>query len=152
MSSANWTTERATGHPIFRVLASFPLAFFSGALITDIAYAATANMMWADFSAWLLAAGLALGVLAAIAGIAGVAAGRRIRPARPVWLVLGSFTVLVLALLDNFVHSRDAWTSVVPDGLVLSAATVIVMLITVIGGAGLLVRRELGIEYAGVRS
>lgn len=151
MRSANWPTERAAGHPVFRVLASFPLAFFSGALLTDIAYAFTANMMWADFSAWLLAAGLGLGVLAAIAGIIGVVVDRRVRPARPVWLVIGSVAVLALALLDNFVHSRDAWTSVVPQGVALSAATVVVMLITVAGSAGILVRREVAVDYTGVR-
>jgi uncharacterized membrane protein len=36
----------------------------------------------------------------------------------------------VIALFNNFVHSRDAWTSVVPVGLELSALTVFVMLVT----------------------
>jgi len=36
----------------------------------------------------------------------------------------------VLALFNNFVHSRDAWTSVMPMGLALSAMTVLAMLIT----------------------
>ncbi len=44
--------------------------------------------------------------------------------------MIGNLIVLVLALFDEFVHSRDAWTSVVPTGLILSALIVIVMLVT----------------------
>ncbi len=123
-------------HPLLLVLVSFPIACFSCALATDIAYAGTADMLWADFSAWLLAAGIVMGVLAAITGIVEAVAGRRTGPRRPAWAVaIGSLIVLVLAFFDNLVHSRDAWTSVVPDGLALSAVTVVVMLITVWAGS-----------------
>jgi len=44
--------------------------------------------------------------------------------------MIGNVVVLVLALFNSFVHSRDAWTSVVPSGLILSALTVIVLLFT----------------------
>jgi hypothetical protein len=47
------------GHPIHPMLVPFPIACFSGALVTDIAYWRTANMMWSNFSAWLIFAGLA---------------------------------------------------------------------------------------------
>jgi hypothetical protein len=63
------STARLAQHPIHPMLVSFPILCFVGALITDIAYWQTAEMMWADFSAWLLAAGLVMGVLAAIAGL-----------------------------------------------------------------------------------
>ncbi len=46
----------------------FPIACFGCALVTDIVYWRTADIMWADFSAWLLTVGLIFGVLAAIAG------------------------------------------------------------------------------------
>ena len=114
-----------------RALAPFPIAFFSGALLTDIAYARTANMMWADFSAWLLAAAMATGVLAALAAVASLAIHRRAPSARPAWPALvAGLLVLVAGMFDNLVHSRDAWTSVVPTGLALSALTVILILIT----------------------
>lgn len=118
-------------NPILPILVSFPIACFSGALATDIAYAGTANIMWADFSAWLLAAGNLMGVLAAIVGIIGLVTERRMRSRRPDWsFAIGGLIVLVLAFFNNLVHSRDAWTSVVPTGLALSAVTVVVMLIT----------------------
>ena len=153
MSSATTApTTRIGGYPILRILVAFPIACFCGALVTDITYALTADMLWADFSDWLLAAGMVFGVLAAIAGIVDVIANRRERAGRPVWMmVIGSLLVLVLGFLDNLVHSRDAWTSVVPLGLILSAVTVIVMLITVWFGSAPVYRQSAGMRYSGVR-
>ncbi len=128
---------RAGGNPVLRILTAFPIACFACALATDLAYAQTADMMWADFSAWLLAAGIFM-------------ANRRAPEQRPGWpLVIGSLLVLILAFFDNLVHSRDAWTSVVPWGLALSAATVIVMLITAWLGSGRVSRRGVGVQYSG---
>src|SRR4051794_14561653 len=53
------STARIAGHPIHPKLVPFPIVCFVGALLTDIAYWRTADIMWANFSAWLLAAGLA---------------------------------------------------------------------------------------------
>ena len=131
----NTTQSRITGrrgtHPILRILSAFPIACFTCALCTDIAYSQTANMMWADFSNWLLAAGMAGGVLAAIAGLVIWWVGYRSQSTRRTWIVaFACGMTLVIALFNNFVHSRDAWTSVVPVGLELSALTVFVMLVT----------------------
>ena len=41
--------------------------------------------MWSDFSAWLLAAGMAIGVVAALVGLVVLIANRHVRRARPVW-------------------------------------------------------------------
>jgi uncharacterized membrane protein len=38
--------------------------------------------------------------------------------------------ILILAILNMLIHTRDAWTSVVPWGLALSALTVLAILIT----------------------
>jgi len=43
--------------------------------------------------------------------------------------------VFVLALFNAFIHSRDAWTSVVPTGLTLSAVTFVVILVAGVFGA-----------------
>lgn len=143
---------RSNGHPILRLLAAFPIACFTGALFTDLAYVQTENVMWVDFSDWLLAVGVAGGVVAAVAGLLSLMTNRRRRTQRFSWsVVLGSLVVLVVALFNNFVHSRDAWTSVVPTGLALSAVTVLAMLVTAWLAANAGRRRDVGVLYSGVR-
>jgi uncharacterized membrane protein len=125
------STARIAGHPIHPMLVPIPIVCFVGALITDVTYFATANMMWADFSAWLLAVGVIMGVLAAIAGLVDFLGNRMIRTRRPAWPhVLGNLLVLVLATFNLLIHSRDAWTSVVPTGLILSALVVVILPVT----------------------
>jgi uncharacterized membrane protein len=122
---------RIDGHPALRFLAAFPIAGFSGALLTDIVYALTADMIWADFSDWLLAVGAIMGFIAAIAGLVVLLRNPLVHRQGAAWLTaLGSVVTLALGILNNLVHSRDAWTSVMPQGLVLSAVTVVVMLLT----------------------
>ncbi len=121
--------------PLHPWLAPFPIVCFAGTLVTDIAYWCTAQMMWADFSAWLLAVGMITGVLAAIASLIDVLGHREIRARRPAWRhLVGIVVVLALALLNNFIHTRDAWTSVVPFGLILSV--IVVLLLPVTGWLG----------------
>ncbi len=115
--------------PIHPMLIPFPIACFVGVLLTDLTYWGTAEMMWADFSAWLVSAGLSLGILAAIAGIVDFIGRPAVRAQGPAWPhAIGTIVVLALAVLNTLVHSRDAWTSVVPLGLILSAATVAMLL------------------------
>ena len=129
-------------HPIHNLLVPVPIVCFTGALITDIVYSRTADMQWANFSAWLLFVGIIFAVLAAIAGVIDFATSRGIRQQGPAWPhAIGNLVVLVLAFFNNLVHGHDAWTSVVPTGLILSALTVAVMIVTAVLGL-VLARRE----------
>jgi uncharacterized membrane protein len=140
------STARIAVHPIHPMLVPFPIACFVGALLTDLAYWKTAEMMWADFSAWLLFFGLIMGSVAAIAGLVDFLGNRRIRALGPAWFhMIGNAVVLVLALFNSFVHSRDAWTSVVPTGLMLSTLTVLVMLFTGWMGWSMVYRHRVGV-------
>src|SRR3954451_4289737 len=141
------STARIAGHPIHPMLVPFPIVCFTGALLTDIAYARTADIMWSNFCAWLLAAGIIMGVLAALAGMIDFIGNRRVRAQKPAWPhLLGNLVVLALALWNTFVHSRDAWTSVMPTGLILSALTVAVMLVTAGLGGSLVYRHGVGVS------
>jgi uncharacterized membrane protein len=123
------STAQIAGHPIHPMLVPFPIVCFVGVLVTDVVYWRSAQMMWADFSAWLLAIGLLMGGLAAVAGVIDFLGNRLIRAQAPAWPhMIGNIVVLLLALLNAFVHTRDAWTSVVPLGLTLSLITVLIML------------------------
>jgi uncharacterized membrane protein len=119
---------RVGGRSLHTLLAPIPFACFLGTLVTDIVYAATADMQWANFSAWMLVVGLIVSVLVVIAGLIDLVGDRRRRTSGLAWIHgLGDAAALALAVLNVFVHSRDAYTSVVPEGLLLSLLTVLIL-------------------------
>ncbi len=139
-------TLRIAGHPIHPMLVPFPIVCFIGAFISDIVYWQTAEIMWADFSAWLLLVGLIMGVLAGIAGLIDFLGNRAIRaqgPALP--HMLGNLAVLVIALFNTLLHTRDAWTSVVPTGLILSLVVVLILPFTGWLGWSMVYRHRVGV-------
>jgi uncharacterized membrane protein len=132
---------RIARRPIHPLLLPYPAACFIGALFTDIAYWRTAEMMWADVSAWLLAVGMILGLVTVIAGLIDLLRGRLTRGPQPVWpYLLGVLLVLVLSLVNTLIHTRDAWTSVVPWGLALSAIVGLILCATAWVGRGTVYR------------
>ncbi|WP_260596645.1 DUF2231 domain-containing protein [Sphingomonas endolithica] len=112
---------------MYPALLPIPIICFVGALITDFAYIASAEMMWLDFSSWLLLAGLIGG------GVAGSLLIVELVRAHDRRALLPHFFFLLAAwmaeVFNSFVHSRDGWTAVVPTGLSLSiVATVLGLL------------------------
>lgn len=116
--------------PLYATLVQFPVACFVGALITDIVYARTTYYLWSTFSVWMLAAGCVFALLAGIVGLVIFVRDRRVREAHLAWpYALVSLAAALLAVVNTFVHSRDAYTSVVPTGLTLSVIVVVLMAI-----------------------
>jgi uncharacterized membrane protein len=129
------------------MLVPIPMVCFIGTLINDIVYWQTAAMMWANISAWLLTVGLIVSIFVVIAGLVDFFGDRRVRAIPSAWLHgLGNGIALLLAIVDAFVHSRDAYTSVVPDGLILSALVVLILAVTSWLGAGLVYRHGVGVR------
>ncbi|AZO12047.1 MULTISPECIES: DUF2231 domain-containing protein [unclassified Mesorhizobium] len=140
------STARIAGHPVHPMLVTIPIACFVGTLLTDIVYWRTAEMTWANFSAWLVTVGVIVGILAALAGLIDLLGESRIREQPTAWLHMGgNLVALVLAFLNMLVHTRDAWTSVVPTGLILSALVVVILLFTGWLGWGLVYRHHVGV-------
>ena len=120
------------GVPIHAMLVPFPIVCFVGALVTDIAYANTANLQWSNFSAWLLAVGTLFAGIAAMFGAIDWFFGTR-KGGRPLigWIhMIANLVLFVVALFNNLVHARDGWTAVVPAGLTLSAITVLLLIVS----------------------
>lgn len=125
------STVRISRRSFYRLLAAFAASCFIGTLATDIAYWATTHMMWADFSAWLLTVGVIVGYVTAVVALIETFVIRSPLRRPLTWpYAIGGVVALILATVDMLVHSRDAWTSVVPWGLVLSAAIVLVLILT----------------------
>ena len=118
--------------PVYLLLFPIPVVCFLAALITDIAYSASAFLMWLHFSQWLIAAGLAFGALAAVALLVEFFASDSIRRGKFGWAHLALFyAALIVELFNAFVHSADGWTAVVPNGITLSVIGTILALATV---------------------
>jgi len=107
--------------PIYLLLFPIPVVCFVAALVTDIAYANSAYLMWLHFSEWLIAAGLAFGGLAALVLLVEFFASRAIRTGSIGWTHLVLFyAALVVELINALIHTIDGWTAVVPTGMTLS--------------------------------
>jgi uncharacterized membrane protein len=140
-------TAAIAGQPIHSMLAQFPNVCFTLTLLTDIAYWRTSHLMWQEFSSWLLFAGLVFGALALIAGLIDFLFRSTVRAPAPAWPhAVGGVVVLVLAFLNSLVHAGDGWTAVVPWGLILSAATVIVMVVSNWLGRALVFQYGVGVR------
>jgi uncharacterized membrane protein len=141
------STATLFGHPLHPMLVPFPITCFIGALLTDLAYLNSANIMWSNFSIWLITAGLVMGGLAALTGIIDYAGDKRVRDARPATPhMIINLSVFVIELFNAFVHSRDGWTSVVPTGLTLSVISVLLLLVSAWLGGSLVYKHRIGVR------
>lgn len=116
-------------HPFFVSIGGVLLIAAFG---SDIMYSQNSLMQWSNASEWLIAIGLLFALIAAIVLLVEVLIGT----ARPIsWL---DFVLLALAALlsivNAFVHSRDAWTSVVPQGIWLSGISALLLVIVGVRG------------------
>jgi uncharacterized membrane protein len=137
------STAKPRGRPLHGILVSFSAAYFTGALVTDLAYWRTLNVLWERFSIWLIVAGLVLAGLAAVTYVVSLASSRQVD--RPAWPgVVGYAIAVLLSVVNAFVHSRDAYTAVVPTGLMLSGLVVVVLLLTAMVGSASADRSRVG--------
>ena len=60
--------------------------------------------------------------------------------------MVGNVIALVLSIFNAFIHSRDAYTSVVPTGLILSALVVAILAITGWNGWTMVYRHGVGVR------
>jgi uncharacterized membrane protein len=147
MLTAPRSTIPSVGLSARALLASIPVVCFVATLITDVVYWQTMAMLWADMSDWLLLAGLVVSVVAVPVGIIDFFGDPRIRQLRGAWIVgIGNATALILAIFDALIHTRDAYTSVIPSGLTLSALVVFILLVTGWIGRTLVYRDGVGVR------
>jgi uncharacterized membrane protein len=111
----------------FDLLNPIPYGLFVGTLIFDIAYLVTRNVFWGKGAAWLVTTGLLFAILPRVINLCHVwfsPGGMVARVEKfDFWLnLLG----IIAAILNAFVHSRDAY-AMVPENVVLSVITVVLL-------------------------
>lgn len=127
MRSTSNRHRSAAASAVYELLNPVPFGCFVAALIFDVVYARTGELLWDKSAAWLIALGLVFAVIPRLINLVWV------------WISLRSASVatdkldfwlnllaIVLAIVNAFVHSRDAY-GVVPAGVVLSACSVILL-------------------------
>jgi uncharacterized membrane protein len=115
------------GSALFDLLDPIPFGFFVATLLFDIFYTNSATILWVKGAAWLVSIGLIFAIVPQLINLYRVWIDkRRVRTGGDTinfWL---NVIAIVAALLNAFVHSRDAY-AVMPDGLWLSIVTVLAM-------------------------
>ena len=112
-------------------LTPFPVALFSAALVTDLVYWASADPLWSTMSSWLLLGGLTLATIAVMAELVRVLGDPGFRRRRPIRVDVAGNALAVAVSVVNFIfHVRDGYSAVVPAGPLLSAAVVLILLLT----------------------
>jgi uncharacterized membrane protein len=115
-------------HPLHAILLGFPVPLFLGALLSDWAYARSFQVQWANFSSWLIAGALVASipvVLWALVRLFRVPPAERTRRRLH---VLALLLMSVVGVINAFIHAKDAWATM-PEGLILSAATLLLALV-----------------------
>lgn len=127
MNAENNSSRFSVTSAVFNVLDPIPFGFFVATLVFDIIYANTANVLWVKSASWLVSMGLVFAIIPQLINLGRVWFGKhRVRSTGQVvnfWLnVVG----IVAALVNAFVHSRDAY-AVIPTAVWLSVATVLAL-------------------------
>ena len=140
------STFRFMGHPIHPTLVPFPIAFFIGAFLADLAYLKTADPFWATAAVWLLGAGLVGATLAAIAGLTDFLGEPRIRALGDAWMhMIGNVLVVLIELANLLLRLGHPAAALPSPGVYLSGAAFLLLGFTGWKGGELVFRHRVGI-------
>jgi uncharacterized membrane protein len=110
--------HRAALHPLHALFLSFPFPLFLGALLSDLAYDASFEVQWTNFSQWLIAGALVGGGFAMVWALVNLLRSTT-RTGRSLIYFVTLLAMWVLGFINALVHAKDAWASM-PAGLYLS--------------------------------
>jgi uncharacterized membrane protein len=135
------------GHPLHPMMVTFPIAFLTTVLASDLAFVFLGDPFWARMSLWLLGIGTMGGFVAGITGAVELLWVRGIRRRAAAWShFVAAVMLLSIAFANWLLRLGDAEVAVVPWGLYLS--TLGAMLVGLAGwlGGKLVFHHQLGIE------
>ena len=120
---------RYTPGPLHATLLAGSVPLFLGALLSDIAYAQTYQIQWANFASWLIAGALVFSGFALLFALVNLVRAEH-KAGQPLAYFLLLLATWVLGLINAFQHAKDAY-AMMPTGLVLSLiVTVLTMAAT----------------------
>lgn len=144
------STAKVFGHPVHPMLVGYPIAFFTGTLVSDVIYVLTTDAFWASASLYLLVAGVVTALGAALAGFTDFFGDRRIRALSHAWQhMIGNLVAVLLSIANLLLRLGGAETAVVPLGIGLSALVTLLLVFTGWRGGDLVYRHRVGIPDSG---
>ncbi len=130
------------------MLVPLPIGLLVAAFLADIGGLATSDPFWGRAALWLITGGVGFAILAAIFGLIDFVAIAEARRHAVGWVhVVGNLGAVALAIVNLAVR----WWNMVPDwiGLILSAVTVLILVVTGWAGGELAYRYRIGVMAAG---
>jgi uncharacterized membrane protein len=140
------STAAVAGHPLHPVFIVFPIAFFIGALITDIAFWATKNTCWSMMSFWLIVFGVVGSVFSALTGFIEFITLQPVRMLLIGWTHAIGNVLAVAAAVANWalrLNPQNPPTSSMR--IILSVITVVILAFTGWWGGELAYRHGIGV-------
>ena len=130
MISAAAPRRSVVASAVYGLLDPIPFGFFVAALIFDITYARSGDVMWEKSAAWLIAIGLVFAIIPRVVNLVQVwITSRQFATGSDKLCFWLNLLAIVAAILNALVHSRDAY-AIVPAGVWLSACTVALLCVT----------------------
>lgn len=147
------STVAIAGHPLHPLLVTFPIAFLTAPLATDIAYWLTGDIFWARVSVWLIGAGILTGLIAAVAGLMDFLKIDRVRQHSAGWIhMVGNVAAIGLSLINFGLRWGNQAGAIVPTGLVLSLIVATALGVTGWYGAELIYRHKVAVIGYGPKT
>lgn len=140
------STVAIAGHPLHPLIVTFPIAFLTGALATDIGYWLSQDFFWARASIWLIGAGFVAGLVAALTGMLDFLKIDRVRKHRAGWFhMLGNVTAMLLTVGNWALRWNNVEGAILPTGIIISLLVASLLGITGWYGAELIYRHKVAV-------
>lgn len=146
------STVAIASHPLHPLIVTFPIAFLTGALGTDLDYWITSDPFWARASLWLIGSGFISGLAAALSGMLDFLRINRVRKRRAGWIhMVCNVTALSLTLINWVTRWNNQVDAILPVGLILSLVVASLLGISGWYGAELIYRHKVAVIGANSR-
>jgi uncharacterized membrane protein len=140
------STVAIAGHPLHPLLVTFPIAFLTAVLATDLGYWLTQDLFWARASLWLIGAGIVTGLIAGATGMMDFLKIERVRQHNAGWIhMVGNVAAIAISLVNFGLRWGNSAGAILPTGLVLSLIVATVLGITGWYGAELIYRHKVAV-------
>lgn len=140
------STAAIRNHPLHPALVDFPIAFLTGALVSDLLFWWTGNSQWAEFSFWLILGGLVTGFFAFLTGLIDFLTIARARRTLIGWThFLLTDLALFLSTFNLLARLEDRQGSILFVGLGFSLIVSLLLLVAGYSGGRLVFGHLIGV-------